>query len=350
MDNNSLLLTQQKLSIKNIKSKFTKQKLGNLPNNIYPYLYVDKNLLKKSQINQKIYKTEENTRKNSLTNSKNYSQSSKNSTSKFNRSCFNSVNFINSSSPMQFKKKLKKNNFKNNFDIDKIEIKTQEDWELPSTLSKKLSKSISTVKSGQKKDQGKYIKTENNQKLIFNNVGIHYHRIKNNNRIETEKKEQNNNQEINKLKNQIFILLKKNTNLENEKSEKDTKIEILEEKIEKLLNFIKDKNFTGEDNEKIKLKDTINTLENNILFLKNENNELKKEIEKRNKIILALTNNQIGNKINDKKSNKSKSIGKKKPKNDIRKNNNNNNIKTINNFDDIDINKLKKISIDPDNF
>ena len=272
MDNNKFLLTQSKLTIKNIKSNNTKKKLGSLPTSIYPYLYIDKNWRNKSMLNQKIFKTEENTKKNSLINSKNNSYSTKNSISKPNRSRFNSVNFISSSTTMKIKKKLKKNNLKNNnFNIDKIEIKTQEDWELPSTLSKKLNKSINNANSTQNKNKGKFIKTENNQKLIFNNVGIHYHRVKNNNRIETGKKEQkNNNQEISKLKNQIFILLKKNTNLENEKSEKDSKIEILEEKIEKLLKIIKEKNLKGEDKEKMKLIKKVNALENNIIYLKNE--------------------------------------------------------------------------------
>ena len=349
MDNNSFLLAQSKLTIKNIKSQNTKKKLGSLQTNIYPYLFIDKNCRNKSLLNQKIYKTEENTRKNSLINSKKNSHSTKNSVSKFNRSHFNSVNFLSSSATMKINKKSQKNNLQNNFNIDKIEIKTQENWELPSTLSKKFNKSISTINSTQNKNKGKFIKTENNQKLIFNNVGIHYHRVKNNNRIETEKKEPSiNNQEINKLKNQIFILLKKNTNLENEKNEKDSKIEVLEEKIEKLLNFIKEKNLTGEDNEKIKLKNKINTLENSVIYLKNENNELKKEIERKNKIILVLTNSQITNNINYKRRSKSKSIGKKRVKKDMRRSNIN--IETNTTFDGIDISKLKKISIDPDNF
>ena len=82
--------------------------------------------------------------------------------------------------------------------------------------------------------------------------------------------------------------------------------------------------------------------------MKNENNELKKEIEKKNKIILALTKNQIGNNINNIKSNKSKSIGKKKENNDTKKNYINKKL-NANNFDCIDVDKLKKISIDPDN-
>ena len=351
MDNNSYLLTQPKKNIKKKKSKKTKKKLGSIQTNIYPYLYLDKNWRNKSQIQQKNFNTEVNTRKNSLSNLKNnnsVSSSTKNSISKFNRSRFNSFNFISSST--QIKQKIKKNNIigkQNNFDIDKIEIKTQENWELPHTLSKKINKSISRGKANLKKESGKFLKTENNQKLIFNNVGIHYHRVKNN-KIDNDKKDLINNQEISKLKNQIFILLKKNANLESEKNEKDNKIEILEEKIDKLLNFIKDKKLSSEDSEKLALKNKINSLENNVNFLKNENSELKKEIENKNKIILALTNNQFDNNIFNNKKNKS--IGKKKEKHNIKKIDFLNRLNTVNSINENDINNIKKISIDPDNF
>ena len=343
MDNNSFL-AQPKLSYKNIKTKkaFLKNKFGSLQNtNIYPYLHLDKIGHSKSQINQKIYKTTFNTRKNSLNNSKNnsYSSSTKNSQSKFN----NSFNFMGSSKKIQ--KKLKKNLIKThaNFDIDNIVIKTQEDWGLPLSLSKKLKKSTDSYKSSHNMEKGKYVKTENNQKLIFNNVGIHYHKSKNNNKNTFDKNESINTQEINKLKNQIFILLKKNSILENEKSDRDSKIEDLEQKLEKLINFIKDKKFSEEDNEKINLKNKINSLENNINFLKNENSELKNEIEKKNKIILFLTNNQNENK-------KNKSIGKKKEKNELTKLDVKSRINTLNNLDENDIKKIKLISIEPDNF
>ena len=227
---------------------------------------------------------------------------------------------------------MKINNKKSNniFDIDQIEIKEQEDWQMPATLSKFSNKSNDNNKLKQKK--GSYFKTENNQKLIFNNVGIHYHRAKNNNKIDSDKYQSKNNQEINNLKNQIFVLLKKNAILENEKKEKDNKIEILEEKLEKLLNFIKEKNLQAEDDEKIKLK--------------KENEELKKELEKKNIIILTLTNNQINNHSFVKKN---KSIGKKKEKKEIKKNIAKK-ISLANNLDEDDITKIKLISIDPDNF
>ena len=341
MDNNSFL-AQPKLSFKNIKLKNVeiKNKFGGLVNNnIYPYIHLDKNERSKSQINSKIYKTSINTRKNSLNNSKNNSNcsSANNSKYKFN----NSFHFISNSIKKQ--NKIKKNLIKNhtNFDLDNIVIKSQEDWGLPLSLSKKFKKS--TPKSNYNMEKGKYIKTENNQKLIFNNVGIHYHRAKNNHKIEFDKKESNNEQEISKLKNQIYILLKKNTILETEKAEKDSKIEDLEQKLEKLINFIKDKNFSEEDNEKVKLKNKISSLENSVDFLKNENSELKNEIAKMNKIILLLKSNQIEIK-------KNKSIGKKKQKSELTQLDVKNRINTLNNLDEKDIKKIKLISIDPDNF
>ena len=322
MENYSFLLPQSKLKIKSKKTAI-KKKLGSLSNNCYPYLCLDNR--NKSLVEKKLFKTVFNTRKNSLLNSKNNSTSStKNSKSKR----FNSIHYISSSLKIKNIKKIKNSN---NFNIDQIEIKGQEDWQLNPTLSKVSYNSNYNDKSTKKKEKGKNFKTENNQKLIFNNVGIHYHRAKNNNKIDSSKKESNNEQEINNLKNQIFILLKKNSILENEKKEKDNKIEILEEKLDKLLNFIKDKN-SKEDNEKIKLK--------------KENDELKKELENKNKIILTLTNNQIDNHSLNKKY---ISIGKKQEKN--MKNFISNKISiTGNNLDEADIKKIKLISIDPDNF
>ena len=322
MENYSFLLPQSKLKIKSKKTAI-KKKLGSLSNNCYPYLCLDNR--NKSLVEKKLFKTVFNTRKNSLLNSKNNSTSStKNSKSKR----FNSIHYISSSLKIKNIKKIKNSN---NFNIDQIEIKGQEDWQLNPTLSKVSYNSNYNDKSTKKKEKGKNFKTENNQKLIFNNVGIHYHRAKNNNKIDSSKKESNNEQEINNLKNQIFILLKKNSILENEKKEKDNKIEILEEKLDKLLNFIKNKN-SKEDNEKIQLK--------------KENDELKKELENKNKIILTLTNNQIDNHSFNKKY---ISIGKKKEKN-MKKYISNKISITGNNLDEADIKKIKLISIDPDNF
>ena len=139
-----------------------------------------------------------------------------------------------------------------NFDIDHLIINGQEEWNIPRNFSNILTKSnINSVKSSYNK--GKYIKAESNQKLEFNNVGIHNHRAKNNRGVELDKKNSLNNKEINKLQNTIYTLLKKNSTLESEKAERDNKIEILEEKIEKLMNFIKEKNMDNEDGEKEKL-------------------------------------------------------------------------------------------------
>lgn len=351
MDKNSFILPKTKYSFKNMKLKTTGKKLGSLQNNIYPYINIDKQFRNKSLIEPKIFKTALNSRKNSLINSKNNSNSSSINNSKPKRSRFRSVRYITSS--MQINKKTKNNDFTNNdndnFDIDKIEIKAQEDFRLPQTLSKILNKSNQSNKSNKKKDQ--YIKTENNQKLIFNNVGIHYHRAKNNNRVDTEKSEIYSNKEINKLKSQILLLVKKNELLESEKTERDNKIEALEEKIDKLLNFIKEKKLSGENNEKNKLKNKINNLENCVNYLKSENSELKKEIEKKNKIILSLTSTQSESSPSHKKN---VSIGKKKEKGDKTNknkiNDKNNEVNNVYNIDENDIKKIKLISIDPDNF
>jgi len=351
MDKNSFILPKTKYSFKNMKLKTTGKKLRSLQNNIYPYINIDKQFRNKSLIEPKIFKTALNSRKNSLLNSKNNSNSSSINNSKPKRSRFRSVRYITSS--MQINKKTKNNDFTNNdndnFDIDKIEIKAQEDFRLPQTLSKILNKSNQSNKSNKKKDQ--YIKTENNQKLIFNNVGIHYHRAKNNNRVDTEKSEIYSNKEINKLKSQILLLVKKNELLESEKTERDNKIEALEEKIDKLLNFIKEKKLSGENNEKNKLKNKINNLENCVNYLKSENSELKKEIEKKNKIILSLTSTQSESSPSHKKN---VSIGKKKEKGDKTNknkiNDKNNEVNNVYNIDENDIKKIKLISIDPDNF
>jgi hypothetical protein len=234
-----------------------------------------------------------------------------------------------------------------NFDIDHLTIKGQEDWNIPRNFSKILTKSNNnSVKSSYNK--GKYIKTESNQKLVFNNVGIHYHRAKINRGVDLDKKNSLNDKEMNKLQNTIYTLLKKNSTLEAEKAERDNKIEILEEKIEKLMNIIKEKNMANEDGEKEKLINKVNSLENTVEYLKSENKELKKEIGKKDKIILSLKINQ--NKIN--LHNKNVSIGKKKEKNNQnnQKNGNKNNSNNENKLDKNDINKIKLISINPDSF
>ena len=76
---------------------------------------------------------------------------------------------------------------------------------------------------------------------------------------------------------------------------------------------------------------------------------MKKEIEKKDKIILSLTNNQTESSPSHKKNG---SIGKKKEKGDKNKINNvkRQNSNNLYNIDEDDIKKIKLISIDPDNF
>ena len=349
MDNNTCVLPNSKKHFKSIKSKTSiKKNLGSLPNNIYPYLYIDQKFRNKSIIGPKIFKTALNSRKNSLLNSKNNSNSSTINNSQSKRSRFHSVNYLTSS--VQINKNQKNNieqNDNENFDIDKIEIKAQEDFRLPKALTKLMNKPNQNGKINNKKDP--YLKTETNQKLIFNNVGIHYHRTKNNNKSDIEKIKTYNNKEISILKSQIKILIKKNEVLATEKTERDNKIEELEEKIDKLLNFIKEKKLSGAGEENNKLKNKINNLENRVNYLKCENDELKKEIEKKDKIILSLTNNQTESSPSHKKNG---SIGKKKEKGDKNKINNvkRQNSNNLYNIDEDDIKKIKLISIDPDNF
>ena len=177
-----------------------------------------------------------------------------------------------------------------------------------------------------------YFKTEKNQKIIFNNIGINYHKTKyNNQKIKKsfDKKDVNSVKDMDRVNDNIKGLSIKNNKTKNGKSEKDNKIEILEEKIDKLINFIK-------NNETLNLKHKINTLQNDIEMLKKENEKLKSELEEKNEIISSLKNNQNqiiyqNNEIIDK-------ISSNKEKGQKIKNRNY----------DIDLDKLKLISIDPD--
>ena len=115
-----------------------------------------------------------------------------------------------------------------------------------------------------------YFKTENNQRIIFNNIGINY-KMKNNknNNLKRnfDKKEESaasTTKNIYRLDDKIKTLLIKNNKIQNEKNEKDDKIELLEQKIDKLINFIN-------NNEMVNLKNKINSLENDIEILKKEN-------------------------------------------------------------------------------
>ena len=351
MDYNSFIIPQSKFNIKSIKAKkvlLPKKNLGSFSKNVYPKLNQSKNGRNKNKINQKLYRTEFNSRENSLNNSKiNINSGSISSTYKTNKSYLDSSTLFNSSVKIHKNKQFNKIlNNDDNFNIDQLTIKGQEDWNFPRTISPIFKSNNNSVKSSYNK--GKYIKNETNQKLIFNNVGIHYHKAKINRGVELDKKNILHDQEINKLQNTIYTLLKKNSTLESEKAERDNKIEILEEKIEKLMNFIKEKNMVNEDGEKEKLINKVNSLENTVEYLKSENKELKKEIGKKDKIILSLTSNQ--NKIN--LHHKNVSIGKKKDKN--KQNNQKNGINNLSNnekkLDKDDINKIKLISINPDSF
>ena len=177
-----------------------------------------------------------------------------------------------------------------------------------------------------------YFKTENNQKIIFNNIGINYHKTKfNNQKIKKsfDKKDVNSVKDMDKVNDNIKGLSMKNNKIKNGKNEKDNKIEILEEKIDKLINFIK-------NNETLNLKHKINTLQNDIEILKKENEKLKSELETKNEIISSLKNNQ--NQIISQNNEIIDKIRSNKEKDQKMKNRNY----------DIDLDKLKLISIDPD--
>ena len=177
-----------------------------------------------------------------------------------------------------------------------------------------------------------YFKTENNQKIIFNNIGINYHKTKfNNQKIKKsfDKKDVNSVKDMDKVNDNIKGLSMKNNKIKNGKSEKDNKIEILEEKIDKLINFIK-------NNETLNLKHKINTLQNDVEILKKENEKLKSELETKNEIISSLKNNQ--NQIISQNNEIIDKIRSNKEKDQKMKNRNY----------DIDLDKLKLISIDPD--
>ena len=161
-----------------------------------------------------------------------------------------------------------------------------------------------------------YFKTENNQRIIFNNIGINYHKTKCNNhniKRSLEKKDLNSLKENSETNDNLKGLIIKNNKQKKEKNEKDKKFEILEQKIDTLINSI-------QNNETINLKNKINSLENENEILKKENELLKKELNSKNEIISLLTKNQNRkDKIND-------------------------NIKS----NSIDMDKIRLISIDPD--
>ena len=217
-------------------------------------------------------------------------------------------------------KKLLKTNIYNN---RKIALK------LPEKID-----NLKNVRNRVFKKGNNYFKTENNQRIIFNNIGINYHKAKfKNQKIKKsfEKKEVNSIKEMDKINDNdnTNLLLIKNNKIKNGKTEKDNKIEILEQKIDKLINFIN-------NNETLNLKQKINSLENDIEILKKENKKLKDELESKNEIIYSLTKNQNQMENKNDKINDNVRVNKEK---DVKMKNKNN---------EFDMEKLRKISIDPD--
>ena len=201
-------------------------------------------------------------------------------------------------------------------------------------ITLKLPEKIDNLKNVRNriiKKGNNYFKTENNQRIIFNNIGINYHKTKFNNqkmKKSFDKKDLNSIKEVDKVNDNLKRLINNNKN-KNEKCEKDNKIEILEQKIDKLINFIK-------NNETLNLKHKINTLQNDIEILKKENEKLKSELEAKNEIISSLTKNQ------------NQMIHQNDEIIDTIKSNKEKGQKTRNKNYDIDIEKLKHLSIDPD--
>lgn len=317
--NSESILPYSKLKLK--KSN-TKLNFANLKKHLLPHIIEKKNKISnkflyynKDAIVKKILQTSLNmqinnsasiSNKNSISNYKSNSQTS----SKYKK------NKIYNKTTQNSNKKNKKYNIKMysdyNFNRDSLKI------------HKDKCQSIKFLRLNDK-----FLETDNSQKVIFNNVGIHYHKDNINNKINQTNNETNSKIEIEELKKKINILSEKYNSIENEKNEKNKKIEILEEKVENMMNFIKKSNI-------LNLMDKIQNLENSVNCLKLENEKLKKEINKKNKMFFSLSNSNIHK----------KSIGKKKEKKEI----NQNYVKTNNNLNDIDIKKIKLISIDPDNF
>ena len=328
---NSLLHSHANLSnIKlSLKKNISINNLSILKKNIFPKLILDKRK-SNNKISNKILHDRKSFEqnifhskfilKNQISNSNNNSKSNKR-TSSTNESKTNHHSFIESSNNYP---KKKSSYLKNN----------EEKWKIRNKLSKILNK----PKSIQPKYK-RFSETENNQKVIFKKLGIgnnHNNHLTKGKNIIIENDEYNSKKEIEKLKGKVNYLLKKNKILENEKNENNQRIDILEKKIDKLINYIK-------INEISNLKNKINSLENNVNHLKSENEKLKKEIYKKNKIFLHLDFTKL-DKIN-------RSIGKKKEYSGIE--NDKGPIiydpKNKYNLNDSDIQRIKLISIDPNN-
>ena len=273
MDNNLLLSSNSALLIRKLRKK---------------KLTLKSNLIEKTSIdrskfhNYKDLEKSFNYKSNDTTKSIFPSLSSIKSKSKY----YTKVNSRDSSPKDDNNLKNSKNKIKTKlYNKQKINLKLQEKVD-----------NFKKVRNHMLKRENNYFKTENNQKIIFNNIGINYHKMKyNNNNLKrsVEKKDSQTNKEINKLNNNIKVLLVKNNKLQNEKNENASKIEILEQKIDKLITYIK-------NNEILNQKDKIISLENEIIFLKKENEELKNELKIKmksyhlyRKIIIKLMNTKI---------------------------------------------------------
>ena len=306
---NSFIFSQSKLPFKKYRINYS---IKNICNNNKSF--ISKKLfhsLKNIQINNSI--SNKNSTINSISNSGTSSQNPKNK--------------------KNYKTELNSKNKKNNLHINNekvfeyVKIKPKRNFH----FKKNKSKSQDFVKN-----KNFYFKTENNHKLIFNNIGVYYQYEKNNGQLNDEKEELYYKKQNKLLKKGINRLIKQNKNMENEKIEKENKIENLEKKLNELTTFIKNNNL-------IDLKNKINSLEHLVDYLKKENGQLKKEIDKKNRIFLCLSNNKLN-----------KSIGKKKENNCIKNINNNINLNTNENINRIlnnkDMEKIRLISIEPDNF
>ena len=302
MDNSSFFQKKKKFKIKyRINAKLPL--IENRTTNNTPINSKSQNFDKKKTLNKIIFKTTNNSRKNSSIYIRTTSGSNSNS-SKFRQININK-SFLN--------------NKKINFDISKLEIKAFNNLKIKTKIGNLLNKS-KEINSKTTTNKEKF-----NQKLIFNNIGIHYHKNKNNNinKIEIGKKADNNDSVIYKMKKKINFLIEQNCLLEKDKTDKNKKIEDLKEKVNNLTNFINKKN-SSENEIRLKYEDKINSLENLVNELKNENQKLKNEI-------LSL---------------KDKKLELKKDKVSSKNHQDNN----LNFLSKNDIERMKLITIDPDKF
>lgn len=375
-----------KFSILNKKITKLQKKVIKTPSKInFPVLSLKK-LATNTESKTQFYKSTNLTRNNSRKflpsftsikhgNSKNYYSTNTSSEGRdpFNRfkqfsssvSPINSKSNKNNSGHYLCGKKYLKGNDDSDFSINEIKIKDKEDWNTSQVLHKSPT-NFNTNKNNNeisKKESEKNIidnkntnnNVEKNQKMIFNNFDIHYYNPKKKVNEESKLIKQGESEEIIKLKGKITHLLQKNCTLENENSEKETKIIYLKERIKKLEDYIKTESENKKNNEieKNNLLSKIEALEKNLTNLKNENENLKKEIDNKNKPVASLSSNHL--KINNKRPAPKNSVRsiisfaeeikfiKIKDDCDAK-----NNIDSISSSESKDIQKLNMISLDPD--